>query len=199
MSAGLMLFVVGLAACVVGVVLALFVVQRLRKRRRAAAAGFLIGAMACGVIGYGGIYGAFRMPYLQLMPVCAANLRGIAMALELYEKEHGCRPTRLRELVDAELATPKQFSCPLAWMDGQSWDSDTARPDFSYVPDVNSGDPAHWIVAFDNGNHHGDGTRTVVFRDGSTRVMRSAEFETNIKQFVAEFTAMRKREPRIVE
>ena len=199
MSAGFMLFWAGIGFCLAGVVSAIFAVRRIFLRRRMQGIILFVSAAGSLAIGMLGIWGANRMPYLQLMPVCSLRLRVIAGSIDDYERKFKRRPSSLQELVKSELITSKGLLCPLAWTDGNKpWDVAAAPSDYSYVPEVVAGDPGSWIVAFDNGDHHGDGTRTIVCRDGSTQVLGSEEFGRRLDQFVAEFTAARKRPPRIV-
>jgi hypothetical protein len=43
-------------------------------------------------------WGATQVPYLQVLPICEANLRGIGRALSMYQETHHAYPARLQHL-----------------------------------------------------------------------------------------------------
>jgi len=200
MGVGMIFICAGIAFYAVAMAIAIFAIRRFVARRRTPGILLSIAAITGLLAGNCGIQSAYRSRQLQLLTLCVSQLRGIASAASQYEQKYDLRPDSLHDLVKSNLTTPNALLCPLAWTDaGKQGEMTAAHSDFSFVPDVVSSDPVHWIVAFDNGNHHGDGSRSIVCLDGSTHVLQAEKFSRRLDEFVAEFTAARKSPPRIVK
>lgn len=200
MGVGMIFIYAGIAFYAVAMVIAIFAIRRFVARRRTPGILLSIAAITSLLAGNCGIQSAYRSRQLQLLTLCVSQLRGIASAASQYEQEKHRRPDSLHDLVKSNLTTPDALLCPLAWTDaGKRGDMAAAYSDYSFVPDIVSDDPGHWIVAFDNGNHHGDGSHSIVCLDGSAHVLKAEEFSRRLDEFVAEFTAARKTPPRVVK
>jgi prepilin-type processing-associated H-X9-DG protein len=113
---------------------------------------------------------------------CMSNLRIIGSAVMMYRAENNNWPAGLTALPAGSIGligSTKVFVCP--WRMHSSGGSRPAGRtcDYFYCPPPSNAAP-QTIVACDFGGNHGDGSRNVLYADGSVRRMSAGEFQAEL-------------------
>jgi hypothetical protein len=120
----------------------------------------------------------------------ATRLESLAQGLQAYQFAHGTLPPDLTTLSDSGQLSP--VSLP--------WASGPVDPiaDVYYVPDVQSSDPGHWIVAYADTAIMGHKLVVVVYANGTTTPIEAAQFQRELATFQQEYQAARGKPPVIL-
>jgi prepilin-type processing-associated H-X9-DG protein len=109
---------------------------------------------------------------------CMVNLRSVGTSMVLYKLEvTGNRsfPADLDAIVKKGYVTPKQLTCPCLRSDNRPVGR---KYDYFYFPRSPAGNQA--IVACDFGGNHRDGSRNVLYVDGSVHIMSADTFQAEL-------------------
>jgi type II secretory pathway pseudopilin PulG len=191
---GTSLFLGGLAVfCVLVLALSLFalvlgplavmfgVFGLISRPRTAATARAMWPAIAGIVMGLSAASLAFPAANLfrfrQRLPVCAANLSAIGMALHEYQQQQGTYPPDLQVLIDSGLVTQGQCQCFL----DPEWDE--SRPDYIYVTGLPADAPADWILAYELADYHEGRGGHILYVNGDVKHFRPEALQEEIKRF----------------
>jgi prepilin-type processing-associated H-X9-DG protein len=182
--------ILGVATCpllgLLGIILGIVALNRTsREPQRYGGRGMAIAGIATG--GAGMVLNVMWLALLIsiLLPslsrarelskrlVCAANMKGIGAALEIYAEDYpGQGLPTLQRLVDLQYVTPKQIICP---------SSDDQPGDCSYilVPDASIGAPtgSRAVVLYESLSNHGNEGGNFLFTDGHVTFERKQTYE----------------------
>ncbi|HUU95124.1 MAG TPA: hypothetical protein VM487_05250 [Phycisphaerae bacterium] len=123
---------------------------------------------------------------------CSADLRALGMSLHMYHNDHGVFPPNLLALVTEGLTTWHELDCACRR------DSHAGPFDFHYVTGLREGDPAGWIIAFDDPGNHRDGSGSILYLDCTVHMCQPAEFAQELQRFQIAFEKDRGRPPTIL-
>jgi hypothetical protein len=191
MSPGPLLMLIAVAIGVVGLVLGLRGVMRWRasapgKRWRGGALTALGGVLCavCAML----FWAATQLPYLTLVPICHANLRGIWQAVCMYQEARHEYPASFQDLIREGYSSDKGTGCVFSY----------PRQSYVYVPGLAPTDPSTWIIAFDPPGCHPRPYRYVLYLSGEVHFMNDAEVEREYERFAAEFQGARGFPPKLI-
>lgn len=104
--------------------------------------------------------------------VCAANLKGIATTVLIYQNDHpGQGVPTLDHLVALGEVTPSQLICPSSGLN---------TTNYKFIPDANRRGRAVRPWIYEPISNHGDEGGNVAFTDGSTKFLKRAEYEQTV-------------------
>ncbi|HUU97118.1 MAG TPA: hypothetical protein VM487_15375 [Phycisphaerae bacterium] len=130
--------------------------------------------------------------YLRIGPVCAANLRGIGMALSEYCDHYSTYPPSLQQLVETGLSTDGELKCPFAWF------RERGETDYVYVTGLSPADPADWIIAYDHPANHPRRAFNVLYVSGEVKHLYMDDFVGEFKRFRDAYIAARGELPKTI-
>lgn len=126
-----------------------------------------------------------RARELSKRTVCAANMRGMGQGLYIHAMDHDSRfPKKLGELIEANLLTPRQFTCPSTTAVPHEHPTEKQLTEcYVYIPgQTTESNPTNVVIYERFDNHQKEGVN-VLFQDGHVEFIKDIE---RVKKLIKE-------------